>query len=87
MKPIILTLMFLGVIFIVVGYVNQIKKCPPPKIEYRFIPRTFDEEQENQALVSEIFKDMFEQPSTWIAGFRFSGKPSVAEIERNLIRD
>lgn len=87
MKPIILTLMLAGIIFLVVGYVNQMQKCPPPKIEYRFIPRTFEEEQNNPAMVSEIFKDMFEEPSVWIAGFRFSGKPNVAEIERNLIRD
>lgn len=85
MKPIILTLFLAGIIFLVVGYVNQIKKCPPPKIEYRFIPRTFEEEQNNPVLVSQLFRDMFEEPSTWVAGFTLSGKPNVAEIERNLV--
>jgi hypothetical protein len=85
MRPVILTLFLAGIIFLVVGYVNQIKKCPPPKIEYRFIPRTFEEEQNNPVLVSQLFNDMFSEPSTWVAGFTLSGRPSVSQVERMLV--
>lgn len=36
-----------------------------PKIIYKYIPRTF-EDLESPIYVSEIFKTMFSQPSTWI---------------------
>jgi len=84
--PIVLILM-IGVILITIGYMNNMKKCPPPRVEYRFIPRTFDEEQENPIIVSQLFRDMFETPSLWISGFRFSDKPSVEEIEQRVIEN
>lgn len=39
------------------------------KIVYKYIPRTLEEEQESPVFVSEIFKTMFSQPSTWIDSF------------------
>ena len=66
MKAIIL----LGLIFILIGYMKQTQKLIPPKIEYRYIPRTFEEEQENPAKISQIFSDMFQQTTPWIAGRR-----------------
>ena len=35
-------------------------------VEYRYIPRTFTEEQENPTKVSEIFDDMFNKSSPLI---------------------
>lgn len=61
---------------IIVGYINQLHKCPPPKIEYRYIPRTFKQEQDNPARVSQIFSKMFEEPSPWVAGVRLEGNSS-----------
>lgn len=51
---------------VVSGYHNQKQKCPPPKIVYKYIPRTFQEEQEDPAKVSEIFDKMFNESSPWI---------------------
>lgn len=39
-------------------------------IEYRYIPRTFKEEQEQPIPVSEIFESMFEQSSPWIQSIK-----------------
>ena len=36
------------------------------KIVYKYIPQSFVEEEESPVYVSEIFKTMFSQPSTWI---------------------
>ena len=59
-------LTFMGIISIAVGYVNQLKKCPPSKIEYRYIPRTFQEDQNNPVKVSQLYHTMFTQPTPWI---------------------
>lgn len=84
MKSIILILTFIGLLNIVVGYINQLKKCPPPKIEYRYIPRTFEEDQENPVKISELYNTMFTQPTPWISGIN-SAAPKNNEINRYYI--
>lgn len=76
MKSIIIVLFIVGCLFLVIGYVNQIKKCPPPKIEYRYIPRTFKEEQDNPVKVSQLYSQMFEDPSPWVGGLAIGGNTS-----------
>ena len=76
MKSIVMLLFFGSILLITVGYVNQLKKCPPPKIEYRYIPRTFQQEQDNPVSVGQLFNNMFEEPSPWIAGFTLGGNAS-----------
>lgn len=84
MKSLIIILTFIGILAVTVGYVNQIKKCPPPKVEYRYIPRTFEEEQENPPKVSELFNTMFSQPSPWIRGV-LANTPKNSDINRYFI--
>lgn len=69
MRTIIVILTFLGIIAIAIGYVNQIKKCPPPKVEYRYVPRTFQQDQDNPVKISELFNVMFTEPTPWIRSF------------------
>ena len=76
MKSIVVLLFLTGIVLLIIGYINQIKKCPPPKIEYRYIPRTFEEQEDNPVRVSQLFSQMFEEPSTWIAGFKLAGNIS-----------
>ena len=53
-------LLLLGAILIYLGWqVNQ-KECLP-RVEYRFIPRTFKEEMQDPVKVSEVFQPMFQQ--------------------------
>jgi hypothetical protein len=68
MKSLIVILTFAGIISVVVGYINQLKKCPPPKVEYRYIPRTFQQDQENPVKVSELYGTMFTEPTPWVSG-------------------
>lgn len=56
----------LGFGLLVVGIAVSQKKCPEPKVEYRFVPRTFQEEQENPAMVSDLFDRMFTNQEPWI---------------------
>jgi len=85
MKSVIIIITFFGVISMVVGYINQIKKCPPPKVEYRYIPRTFQEDQENPVKISELFNTMFVEPTPWLHGLSGSSGVKNAELNRYYI--
>jgi hypothetical protein len=62
----LLTLLFAGLVLITVGYVNAKSYCPPPRVEYRFVPRTFVEEQESPVPVTDIFASMFFESTPFI---------------------
>ena len=55
----------IGIIMITVGYMdNKVKEVKQErKIEYRFVPRTFLEEQTYAVDLKSNFADMFEQDS------------------------
>ena len=76
--------MFVGMLAITVGYVNQLKKCPPPKIEYRYVPRTFQQDQENPVKISELYHTMFAEPTPWIRNMGVS-TPKSNEINRYFV--
>lgn len=84
MKSIIIILTFIGILGIAVGYVNQIQKCPPSKIEYRLIPRTFQQDQDNPVKISELFHTMFAEPTPWIRNVA-SNPSKNSEINRYYI--
>lgn len=71
-KSVILLIIFIGIIFIAIEVVRIQAGLTDhkPKIEYRYIPRTFEEEQYEPVYVSEIFETMFSQPSPWIISVR-----------------
>lgn len=78
-----LIMLFVGVALITLVIKNE-KKCPVPKVEYRFVPRTFKEEQESPIKASEIFEGMFEKPTPFLD--RTSGrKITKNNINRNFI--
>lgn len=63
MKSLILILMMTGVILIAVGYIKTNQFCPPPKIEYRYVPRTFEQEQNNPIPIMSVHGKMFKKSS------------------------
>ena len=65
MKLIIISIFIIGIIFIIVGYIEQTRQCPLPKIQYRYIPRSFYEEQISPQDLRKTYSDMFDQASTW----------------------
>ena len=67
-KGILIMLLICGVIMVIIELVRVDNKCPEQRVIYRYIPRTFDEEQDEPVWVSDIFKSMFTQPSAWIRG-------------------
>tara|TARA_Y200000002_G_C22629179_1_gene641673 strand:+ start:1093 stop:1419 length:327 start_codon:yes stop_codon:yes gene_type:complete len=66
---VILLLFFIGIIFIVIELTKSNNTCPQTKIEYRYLPRTFKEEQESPVPIDDIFGSMFQQSSPWVGSF------------------
>jgi hypothetical protein len=65
-KYIMLIIIFIGILMMTVSITQNSTKCPKEKIIYRYVPRTFDEEQSEPVYPSDIFRTMFTQDSTWI---------------------
>ena len=65
MKSLVFLLLIIGIIFIAVGYIRSNQQCPPRLIEYRYIPKTFTDEQNNETPVLSIFNTMFTKSSPW----------------------
>ena len=69
LKEILQILLIIGFILIIINLTKMYTKCPENKIIYKYIPRTFKEEQESPISVEEIFEDLFKKPSPWVGGF------------------
>ena len=66
MRSIILLFLFIGIIFMVIGYIKTNQKCPPPIVEYRYYPKTFNQQMENEVPISMIYGKMFKDKTPWI---------------------
>ncbi len=77
MKPFILILALAGIILISIGYIQNNLQCPPPKIEYRYVTKTFNDEQNNRQPLMSIsgISDMFDKDSPWM-GARYLDNPN-----------
>lgn len=68
MKSVILFIFFLGVVLLIHGIYEQKYQSLKEnvRVEYRFIPRTYYEEQlAENPLVASNFKNMFQKESPW----------------------
>lgn len=66
MRLLLFVLLFTGTALVLVGVLKSQQHCPPAKIEYRWVPRTFVEEQESPVPVTDIFASMFYESSPFI---------------------
>lgn len=67
MNVLLLIFILVGFVFIVIGFVKAHRNCPPQKVEYRFVPRSFVEEQESPVPVTDIFAKMFYESTPFIS--------------------
>ena len=65
MKSLSILTLFIGIILIISGYFKKIYTCPPTKIEYRYIPRNFYEEQNSEVNLKGLYSDIFDKSSIW----------------------
>jgi hypothetical protein len=63
-KGIFILLLMTGIGFLILYFTSN--NNTEPKVIYKYLPRTLDEEESEPVFASEIFKTMFTQPSVWI---------------------
>lgn len=65
---IILTILGIVLIFIVyeIIRIKTFNQCPKPYVDYRYVPRTFKDEQNEPIPIDDIFNSMFAKPSPWM---------------------
>ena len=66
MNTFALFILLIGVFFIILGYYKNYKNCPPTKIEYRYIPRSFWDEYNMDDTTLNKFCSMFNKFSVRI---------------------
>lgn len=82
MNLFLLTLLFTGFAFIIIGYINSHKQCPASKIEYRYVPRNFIEEQLEPVKLTDQFYSMFHKQSPWIDLLPSASRRSISNINQ-----
>ena len=57
-----------GILMVGMGFIQNNMQCPPSRIEYRYVPKTFAEEQQVQTplLAMTGVYDMLEKDSPWM---------------------
>ena len=66
----LMTLIFIFAIFLIVLDIGRsLKSCPKQEVIYKYIPRTFNQEQNDPVFASTVFKDMFDKSSPWVNSF------------------
>jgi hypothetical protein len=63
MKTLIFILLIAGVTLIAVGYVKSNQYCPPPVVEFRYLPRSFEQDQSNPTPLMSVHGKMFSDQS------------------------
>ncbi len=82
MKSIALLLLFIGLMFLVIGYMNQVTEVKKPIVEYRYIPRTFKEEQNEPPILTDLYRNMFDGQQPYMYGL---GTEPVPKIDKSKI--
>ena len=65
-KGIFIIILIIGIVLFCLYFLNSKMDKSQPKIIYKYIPRTLQEEEQSPIYISQIFKSMFSQNSSWI---------------------
>ena len=71
MKSIILFFLLVGVIFIIKGQKENL--CPPPRVEYRYIPRTLEQQEYDQVPILATYGKLFTHASPFEESVSYPG--------------
>ena len=84
MNSIAILILFVGIVFLIVGYNKSTNICPRPRIQYRFLPRSFYDEQFNPVTVSDVFSSMFSAPDSWLDRYNnINNENNIQEFGQN----
>ena len=65
MKSISVAFLIAGLVLLIIGYYENKQNCPTRKIEYRYVPRQFYDEQMSQSNLKNVYSDMFDKASDY----------------------
>jgi len=85
MRSIVILFLLIGICLVVVGYVQSNQSCPPPVVEFRYVPRTFEEEQNLPRPVLSIFDQMFNGDDAWQQTQGYADKWTARELIQSTI--
>lgn len=68
-KVVILIILVIGLLLITLDLGWTYNSCPEQQIIYKFIPRSFSENQDNPVPLDDLFGKMFSDATPWIASF------------------
>lgn len=78
MQKLFLFLIYFGILALIVSFNSFI---PPPIVEYRYLPRTFLHQiQDNSTIKQDIFKTMFDDNHLWLQQYADTKLQSSAPI-------
>jgi len=66
MRSIFILFVLVGMCILAVGYVKSNVTCPPPVMDFKYLDRTFEEQQNMPVPLTTIMGGMFEGPDAWI---------------------
>lgn len=66
MRSLVILLSIIMICIICIGYVKSNQSCPPPVIDFRYLNKTFEEQQSLPVPLSSIYSNMFEGNDAWI---------------------
>lgn len=84
-KKILLMIIFVGIIITTIGLTLQFQKCPEQQTIYKYIPRTFEMEQNDPIYASDVFKKMFTNSDVWVATINEFDTSKREEINKYFI--
>lgn len=84
-KLIIMVLILIGIIYITIDITRNTFQCRQEKVIYKYIPRTFEDEQVSPVNVSDVFQTMFSQASPWVANITDTQKRQAEEINKYFV--
>jgi len=66
MRSLFILALLVGMCILAVAYVKTNVTCPPPVTEFKYLERTFNEEQSMPRPILTQFSSMFEGPDAWV---------------------
>ncbi len=85
-KLIIIAILFVGMLLVSISIANSYNACPAPSVVYKFIPRSFAENQDNPVPLDDILGKMFTEPSPWVAQFNSNYKLKGIREATDVVR-
>ena len=82
MKSLVLFFLFIGLIMIIMG--QNKNQNPLPFVEYRYIPKSFTDEQYERLPIMSTFGKLFTHHDPWINQETYSGGPGIYYPKKEL---